>query len=215
MRIVIFANGDLQDISYERTLLRPDDVVYCANGGIRHAQALDRVPDLVIGDFDSIRDATRDWLAAHEVPTKTHPAEKDQTDLELAIDVAIDAGATALLLLGAAGSRLDHTFTNVSFLARAKSRGVSAELVVGRQHCRLLSEEQIVLVGEAGDTISLIPWGQDVHNVRITNVKWPLDGATLRFGDGLGVSNQSIESEVEVRVGDGRLLMVHHRGPVE
>lgn len=215
MRIVIFANGDLWDRAYERSLLRSDDIIYCANGGTRHAHTLDFVPDVAIGDFDSLDDETRDWLTSHDVPLRTHPAEKDQTDLELTMDVAIDAGATSLLLLGAAGSRLDHTFTNFSFLARAKARGVDAELVVGRQHCRMLSEEHCLFTGDAGDTISLIPWGQDVYNVWITNVKWPLEEKTLRFGDGLGVSNEFVKSQVEVRVGRGRLLVVHHRGPVE
>lgn len=215
MRVVIFANGELWASTYEQSLLRPDDVIYCADGGTRHAHALDLVPDVVVGDLDSLNDEIRDWLAAQDVPVKTHPAEKDQTDLELTIDVAVDAGATSLLLLGGAGSRLDHTFTNVSFLARARAHGVAAELVVGYQHCRLVCDERIVFTGDPGDTISLIPWGRDVHNVWITNVKWPLSGRTLRFGDGLGVSNVFVESQVEVRAGEGRLLIVHHRGPVE
>lgn len=215
MRVVIFANGDLWDRPYERRLVQSDDVIYCADGGTHHAHALDLIPDIVIGDFDSLGDEVRAWLDANDVPLTTHPAEKDQTDLELTIDVAIDAGATSLLLLGVAGTRLDHTFTNVSFLARAKERGVEAEIVVGHQHCRLLTEEVFVFRGEPGDTISLIPWGQNVYDVWITNVKWPLKRTTLKFGEGLGVSNVFVGSRVEVRVGSGRLLAVHHRGPVD
>lgn len=215
MRIVILANGDLWNATYERALLWSDDTIYCADGGARHARALDRVPDLVVGDFDSLDDDLRAWLETHDVPRRPHPAEKDQTDLELTVDVAIEAGASSLLILGAAGSRLDHTFTNVSMLARAGAYGVDAELVVGYQHCRLLRDEAIVVEGAPGDTISLIPWGHDVQNVSIQGVKWPLQDHTLTFGDGLGVSNLLLEERAEVSAGAGWLLVVHHRGPVE
>ncbi|HYN87749.1 MAG TPA: thiamine diphosphokinase [Ardenticatenaceae bacterium] len=214
MRIVLFGNGDLQDAVYERGLIRESDQIYCANGGTRHAFALGLVPDLVIGDTDSLPENPRRWLLENEVPVQSHPPQKDQTDLELAVHVAIARGARALLLLGGAGGRIDHTFGNLSLLVAARRANVRAELVTGREHCIFIEDEAIVLEGEPRQTLSLLPWGRDARGVSAEGVFWPLHDETLVFGENRGISNLFMDRRVRISVRDGALLIVHHRGPV-
>jgi thiamine pyrophosphokinase len=85
-RVVIFANGVLGDAGKARALLEPGDVIVCADGGARHARALGIEPRIIVGDLDSIEIA--DWNSAHaaSIPVQKHPHDKDQTDLELAIE---------------------------------------------------------------------------------------------------------------------------------
>ncbi|HBY94357.1 MAG: thiamine diphosphokinase [Ardenticatenaceae bacterium] len=215
MRVVIFGNGNLWDIDYERSLIRPDDRIYCADGGSRHAFELGIVPDLVIGDSDSLAEAPRAWLLSHNVSFQSHPTEKDATDFELALQAAIAAGADSVLMLGATGTRTDHTFANFSLLAAARRAGVAAQIVAGRQHCFFISNERIMIHGESGQTLSLLPWGDDARGVTAEGVYWPLRDATLVFGETRGISNVLVADEAQISVRQGVLLVVHHRGPVE
>lgn len=215
MRAVIFGNGTIWEVAYERGLIRPDDLILCADGGSRHAQALDVVPHRVVGDADSLPAAVRAWLIAYDVPFEAYPHEKDDTDFELALDVALAAGATRVLMLGATGTRVDHTFANISLLARAKRAGVAAEIVSGFQHCWLIWDETVEIEGEPGQTLSLLPWGGDAVGVSARGLYWPLADETLVFGEARGVSNVLLDTRAEVTVRRGCLLVVHHRGPVQ
>lgn len=215
MRVVIFGNGTLWDAEHERSLIRADDLIFCADGGARHAFELSIVPDLVIGDADSLAETPRAWLLANNVTIQSHPVEKNATDLELALQAAIESGADSVLLLAATGTRIDHTFANFSLLAAARQAGVAAQIVAGRQHCFYISNESITIRGAPGETLSLLPWGRDAHGVTAEGVYWPLHAETLTFGENRGISNVLVASEARVSVQRGALLVVHHRGPAE
>src|SRR5512145_747144 len=89
-RIIIFANGDLPDLNKVRSLLRADDFIICADGGTRHAFALGLMPNLVIGDMDSISKAHWQRVQEAGVPIELFPPDKNETDLELAINRAVE-----------------------------------------------------------------------------------------------------------------------------
>ena len=101
---------------------RDEVLVIAADGGYRLAAEVFGVPDLLVGDFDSI-----DALPVG-VPIVRHPAEKDDTDLALAANEAIDRGATDLYIYAALGGRLDHTVANLQLLASLAARGIRATL---------------------------------------------------------------------------------------
>jgi len=98
-RIIIFANGELPDLEQARAILRDDDYILCADGGARHALALDLIPNLVIGDMDSIDSAEWKRLEVKNIPIEFFPRDKNETDLELAINKAIAIMAAPPLLL--------------------------------------------------------------------------------------------------------------------
>lgn len=192
--------------------LRPaaNDLVIAADGGANWCAAWGWQPKLVIGDMDSVDEATAGRLRRAGVPFVEHPVEKDQTDLELALSVAVERGADEIVVAGALGGRIDHTLGNLALLALPLLAGLPVRMVDGGQSISLV-RDRLVVAGAAGDTLSLVPFGGDARGVSVTGVRWPLDDADLPLGPSLGISNRLTASEVEVTVQAGALLVVHSR----
>ena len=207
-RAIIFANGELPDPAAVRPLLRPDDWIIAADGGTRHALACGRPPHLVVGDLDSLGADQRARLEADGTEFLTYPADKDETDLELALLHAVAHGAGEIVVAGALGGRLDQTLANIQLLARPELCSVGVWITDGRQTARLVREE-IELQGAAGDRVSLIPFDGDVRGVRTDGLAWPLAGETLHFGQTRGVSNLMTGARAHVQVAAGLLLCIH------
>lgn len=212
-RVVLLANGTLPEPRYAQSLLHNTDHIIAVNGGTRIAWALQRVPDVVIGDSDSLPLPLQRWLEAHGVPHHTYPAEKDETDLELALRYTLTTGARALLCLGLAGGRLDHTLANLSLLVLVQSAQLGIEVVVGHEHLCLV-EDTVELQGEIGETVSVLPWGGDARGVSTEGLKWGLRGETLPFGPARGMSNVMVAPRARISLTAGLLWVCHHRGAI-
>lgn len=211
-RIVLVANGELTAPAYARRLLRPSDLVIAVNGGTRLAWRLGRVPDLLVGDADSLPAPLQAWLEAHEVPRHLHPRDKEHTDLELALHHAATLGPQRILLLGITGGRVDHTVANLSLMALGPRLGVALEAIVGEEHLVLVQERHRIL-GAVGQSVSLLPWGGDAVGVSTEGLRWALHGETLPFGPARGISNEMAAAVATVTLRAGLLLVSHHRGP--
>ncbi len=209
-RIVIFANGELPDLEKARALIRPDDVIVCADGGSRFARALGLRPDLIIGDLDSILRA--DWAAvkANGIAVQEHPHDKNETDLELALHYAVEQAPAEVLIIGALGKRLDQTLANIALLSDARLSKMVVRLDDGTEEvffCR--SQSQIE--GRVGDIVSLVPWGGAVEGVTTEGLRWALHSETLYPEKTRGISNEMVQAAAEVRIASGLLLIVHRR----
>jgi thiamine pyrophosphokinase len=207
MQAVIFANGVLGDGAVARALALEADLVIAADGGTWHALALDVTPDVVIGDLDSLGSEACDRLEEAGTQLITFPSGKDETDLELALLHAVDAGAEEITVLAALGGRLDQMMANLLLLAMPQLAEVVVQVVDGRQRAFLLRDE-VTIRGRAGDTLSLIPLGGDAAGVTTEGLAWTLDDETLRFGFARGVSNVLEASEAHVSLRRGLLLCV-------
>jgi thiamine pyrophosphokinase len=206
MHVLVFANGDLGDTECPRDV----DLVVCADGGIRHANALGIRPDLVIGDLDSLPDCEKGRLEAHNVCLIRHPRAKDETDLELALLYAAERGAERITVLGARGGRLDHELGNLLLLAHPALRELDVRLRAGEQEAMLIVAER-TLSGRRGDLLSLLPVGGDAHGITTEGLEYALSDGTLRLGPARGISNVFADSKVTVRVRSGLLLAIHTR----
>ena len=113
-RVIIFANGELPNIEKARALLRADDYIICADGGTRHALALGLKPNLIVGDLDSVTDVELKIASAKIVQ---YPRNKNETDLELALNHALERKPASILFIAALGNRLDQTLGNLSLLS--------------------------------------------------------------------------------------------------
>ncbi|HET6845720.1 MAG TPA: thiamine diphosphokinase, partial [Anaerolineales bacterium] len=116
-RLIILANGVVPDLNAARALLREGDRILCADAGARHARALGLLPDLVVGDLDSLEPTDLQWLSENDVPVTQYPRDKDRTDLELAIQHGLEQAPESIVIIGALGARLDHTLGNLALLA--------------------------------------------------------------------------------------------------
>ncbi len=208
MHVLIFANGDLGDTAC------PDgvDLVLCADGGMRHAQALGIRPDAVIGDLDSLPEQRPETLETRGVHVSVHPRAKDETDLELALLYAAEQGARRITVLGVRGGRLDHELGNLLLLAHPDLRGIDVRFLAGTQEVVLVEREK-VLSGSPGDLLSLLPIGGDAHGITTQGLEYSLDDETLYLGRTRGISNIFTGSRATIRLRSGLLLALQtHQG---
>lgn len=209
-RIVIFANGRLSQPELLQAQLQATDRIFCADGGTQHALALGLMPETIIGDLDSLSPKIISKMEAAGVTIHRHPEEKDQTDLELALALAVSEQPQEILLVTALGGRLDQMLANILLLTRPAYASVQLTLIDGPQWATLLRDHQtIVIEGQPGDTLSLIPLSPTVRQVNLTGVAWPLTGATLSFGSTLTISNVLTATQAVVQIGEGMILLVH------
>lgn len=208
MRALLFANGEIADYGAITRWLRTGDYCIAVDGGARHLDALGHQPDLVVGDLDSIDPAHLAQLREQGVGVEQHPAAKDATDLELAIERAVNDGATELVLLGAVGGRLDQTIANLLILAQ-RSWPVPLAIAEGDQLARVLRGPQsLSMTGPTGAYVSAVALSEEVTGVTYRGLEYPLQDATLQLGSTRGVSNTLASSPAHVSIETGTLLVV-------
>jgi len=210
MRSIIFANGEFcQTVNKINTT--KDDLVIAADGGSRHCQTLGIIPDLLIGDLDSTsNDLIQEWKNAGVLVIR-HPAQKDQTDLELALLHAQAEGASEIIVYGAVGGRLDMTFGNLLLLAHPELTS-QITLICGGEEVRALRPgESLVLHGAPGDIVSLISLGPGESRISTEGLEYPLDNEDLVFGLTRGISNQLAAEGAVIHLERGLLAVIHSR----
>lgn len=208
MRAVVFVNGEVRDYAVLASWLRPGDYLIGADGGTRHILALGLHPDAVVGDLDSLEPETVAELASQEIHIERYPVAKDQTDLELAIERGLAAGAGEILLLGALGGRLDQTLANLLILAQ-RNWPVPLRLAEGDQLAQVMrSGECLTLPAAKGSIVSAIPLSALVTGITYTGLEYPLLDATLAIGSTRGVSNVVVSTPATITIREGVLLVV-------
>jgi len=208
MAVLVFANGVIEDVEWIRPYLTNATAIIAADGGTRHLWALDQPPDTVVGDMDSLPDGIRPWLTAANTVFIEYPPEKDETDLELALLLAVARYDDEILLFGALGGRLDLMLANIILLASPPLDKRRIVPITEHEKAWLVTEAAEIQ-GAVGDTVSLIPLGGDVQVQATTGLQWPLTNEWLAFGPARGVSNVMTADIATVVVGDGRLLCIH------
>ena len=205
MRINLFLNGTMHQPESISKVIRPDDINIAVDGGARHCWKLGIQPAIAIGDFDSLNEDEIVRLLQEGAEMITYPKEKDQTDLELALELAMQRGADEVVILAGMGHRWDMTTANLLVLARPQYRDLHIRFVDNGQQIFCISE-QTELKGKIGDTVSLLPLGGDAQGVSTTGLKYPLEDETLYFSESRGVSNLITAEKVSVSLKSGTLL---------
>ena len=217
-RALIFINGDLPNLATARKIIRNDDFIIAADGGTRHALNLGLFPSIVIGDLDSLDSVNRRTLEENHVEIIMYPQDKDETDLELALAYAIDAGYEEIRLIAALGGRLDQTLGNLSLLTDESLSALDVraddgieEVFFARNQAQTCTEPCRSIHGRIGEIISLIPWGGDVKIARTKGLRWSLQNETLYAHKTRGISNEMTAEVAEIKIESGLLLIIHTR----
>jgi thiamine pyrophosphokinase len=208
MKVVVVASGEL-DVS-DAAWLDDADLVIAADGGAASLDRLGRTPDVLVGDLDSIDPTLVARLAVAGTTVERHPVDKEASDTELAVELAIGAGARSVVVLGAmGGSRLDHELANLLLLADPALAGHDVRAVRGSTLVRAVHDgERLELNGSPGELVTLLPVGGDALGVTTEGLRWPLTRARLRMGRSRGLSNEVVASPTSVRITNGTLLVV-------
>ena len=207
MTYIIIANGVMNDYSVAAPFLSGDFKLICCDGAVRHSFQMGIQPDFIVGDLDSADENILAYYKNNNTQFITFPAEKDETDSALAVELAIKCGATKIVLLGMTGLRLDHTMSNLGLLVKCDNAGISAVMVDFCNSITLISRTK-TLTSKKGSVLSLIPFGGDAFNVVTTGLQYPLNGETLTFCDSRGVSNVFLGDRASVSLERGLLLAI-------
>lgn len=185
--------------------------VLAADGGLAHARALGLRVEAAIGDFDSIAAEAVEEASAEGARVLAHPAEKDATDLELALDAALELRPARIVVLAGDGGRLDHLLGSFLLLGAPRYAGVAVEAAIGRARVHVVRREQ-ALEGRPGELVSLLALHGPAEGVRTEGLAYPLEGETLEPGSTRGVSNVFVAETARVTVERGVLLAVRPGG---
>ncbi len=192
-------------------------VVVAADGGARHARREGVAVDHLVGDLDSIESTELERLRADGTRVHSASVDKDETDFELALDLALELlgspPGAEVLVVGGSGGRLDHLLAIVAVLSGPRLAGHRVRALMGDALVQPLGPGRPVsLFGPRGSIVSLLPVGGPTHGVTTTGLAFPLWRATLASGTARGTSNRIESSPTGVEVGAGTLLVTQPSG---
>ena len=195
---VIFCAGGFSALAEPVT----GSYVIAADGGYDALLKMGLTPDVLVGDFDSVK------AVPEGIECVRHPTEKDETDTYLAYRIGVERGFFTFRVFGGVGGRADHTFANYALLLGAKNEGKNITLVDKNAEITVIKNEKVLLFGDAGKTVSVFAIGGDAKGVTLRGLKYEAEGINLSCAFPLGVSNSFINQGIsEISVEDGALLI--------
>ena len=213
-RVALVLDGD-SPIETWSCLLAPDAVVVAADGGVRHAQREGVAVGHLVGDLDSVSEAEITRLAEAGTAVHRYPTEKDETDFELAADLAGDLASGAVesaprvLVIGGNGGRLDHLFGNLEVLAGPRFAAITVTALMGTAVVQVAHPLRTVhLYGGVDSLVSLYPVGLPAVGITTVGLQYALRDDTLVPGSARGTSNLVQRAPASVRLGTGVLLVI-------
>ena len=205
-RILLFAGGNLG--SWALRDIQKDDWLVGVDRGSLFLVRNGLIPHLSIGDFDSVSAEEMAEIERHsEAVSSCDPVMKDLTDTEMALTWAIEQQPEEIVLIGVLGTRFDHTLANVHLLQKGLQAQIDCRIVDEKNEIRLIDRE-CTIVSEHFANVSLLPLTPEVTGITLTGFLYPLDNATLRIGDTLGISNVLSAEKGTVQIKSGKLLVM-------
>lgn len=207
----IITGGDISEQFLAGYLEKhPEELRIVVDGALEITHRLGLKPDYIVGDFDTVNQELLKFY--DEDIILRHPPEKDQTDTELAIETALNAGCNSLVFFGATGSRLDHSLGNIFLLESLLSRGIEAEILNENNKLYLKKCGFTLKRKKArGDFVSLLPLTETVEEVTLRGFKYPVEQLTFYRERTLGISNEITEEEATVEFSKGIFIVVESR----
>jgi thiamine pyrophosphokinase len=188
-------------------------IVIAADSGAEQAVTLGLDVDVVVGDMDSVDTDLLAMLESKGVRIERLPADKNETDAELALRLAVDHEATAIVVVGGGAGRLDHQLGLFAALFSDALRGVRVEARLGASRAYpLRGGETVAVACTTGSIVGLLPFGGDAHGITTRFLQWPLHAETLVVDATRGVSNRATADRFEVSLEVGRLLITLDAG---
>lgn len=179
--------------------------IIAADGGIKHASALGIEPELWLGDFDSTPDALKEQHK--HVQTMTFERQKAMSDGALAVQTALNNGATSIIFLGAlGGSRSDHSLAVMNQMMQLHENGIETMMTSGLEECWPLDAGEFEIYLPEGSMFSILPY-EDLKGLSITGAEYPLDNIETEFGSTLTLSNIS-KGQTKISLVEGRAVLI-------
>ncbi len=215
MRTLIISGGSIDtDLALE-LLKEPFERKIAVDGGAGFCYEHGITPTEIVGDFDTLDAKILNWYEEHTAAgiRRFNPV-KDATDTQIAVELALELGSTAITLLGGTGTRLDHVLGNIQTLYLPLVRGVDCQILDRHNRIRLIRERHVIRKSEQyGTCFSLLPYTEDVYGVTLRGARYPLEEHHMTvYGTGsLGVSNEIAAEQVEITMKSGILVLIESK----
>ena len=206
MRAFIYTGGTVRIESITEHP-KADDLCIAADQGYHTAKALGERIDLLLGDFDSIGSVPGD----EGMEIQRVPAEKDYTDTQLAVEIALERGADEIIIIGGLSGRLDHTLSTLAILEDLNARGVYCTVTDGQNRVRYMKSTSTLIARSPYKYLSIIAADEVVKGVDIEGCKYPLKKATLRRRNQFAVSNEITGNVAFISVKKGGVFIIESR----
>lgn len=213
-RVLIISGGKIEEpFAFDYISSHEFDLIIAADSGIEFLYRHQKKPDILVGDFDSAdANIVAFYREDKELEFREFQPEKDDTDTEIAVLLAIERGAEEVHLLGATGSRIDHMMANVALLGLLLERQIPAFLVDAQNRVRLVDQRTVLQKDtQYGDYVSLLPFMGDVTGLTLTGFKYPLLDFTMGGCHSIGISNEIKEQEAVITMKSGCLIVVESK----
>ncbi|HUH66724.1 MAG TPA: thiamine diphosphokinase [Syntrophales bacterium] len=209
--IIVVAGGEIRDMEFFRSKvsqLRAAEII-CADSGARYLHAIGLVPDVIIGDMDSIGPGVLRYFTERGSRIIRFPEGKNETDTQLAMEQAFGSAPDEIYVFGAFGTRIDHALANISLLAMGVKKGIDIRLI--DEWCEtFVAGRKCTIIGEPGQTVSLLPLSDTVTGITLKGFEYPLANGTMEIGRPYGVSNRLAAAKGVITVEAGSLLVIRY-----
>lgn len=206
-RILLFANGEFSQADFYLKEIREDDFIICADGSINFVWRLGLKVQMLVGDMDSADQNILAEFVEAGGQIKRFPAEKNESDLELAIIEAIKMCPEKIVIFGALGKRLDHLFANLVLLDLPLRAGIES-LILEENYEILLTDQDIEIKGDPESQLSIFPLDGPVRILKTEGLKYSLHNESLYVGAARGLSNQFTGDKAKITIESGKLLVI-------
>ena len=206
MRAYIYVGGAI-DAANVTDHPKGEDLLIAADSGFENAALLGERPTILVGDLDSIKDKKiPDGVEVYQVP-----AEKDLTDTQLAVELALSKGARDIVIVGGLSGRLDHTLSNLGVLEHLADLGCHGVITDGFNRARFLRNGSTLIPRGAYTYLSLLAADKTVKGVEIDGVKYPLKSTKLYRGHQFAVSNELTGNCAFIAVKKGSIYIIESK----
>ncbi len=201
MKIIIISAGNCFNIEKLKKHISKSDYIICADGGYEHLTKIGIKPDLIVGDFDSLKS---DINCENIIRL---PVEKDDTDTLFALKKAFEKNPDEIIIYGGIGSRFDHSYANMCLAGICAEKNIKAKVTDGFNSIYIIMDK-ISLKSKKGKTVSIYSFSDKCEGVTLSGFKYPLSDFTLLKENIIGTSNIIISEEAEIRIKSGKLIVI-------
>ena len=213
MKYLIVCGGEIDGNFAERLIMSSGfEVIIAADRGMDFLYEHKITPDIIVGDFDSVKNEALSYFKEKGM-SDIHVLnpEKDDTDSECALQIALDHGADHIIIIGATGTRIDHVLGNISLLGKAMSEGKMAELLDTHNRIRMINNElEIEKNKQYGKYVSIIPVCKN-NKITLEGFKYPLKDYTFEGFNTLGISNEIVDDIAKITVNEGQYIVIESK----
>lgn len=208
MKAIIVTGGNKPSKKLLNSYIKSGDLIIGADKGSEYLYDYEIMPNIILGDFDSISEEKLKKIEEKQVEIIKFPPEKDYTDTEIAIMEAMKRGADTLYLFGGLGTRADHSLGNIGLLLTTKNKG--ARLLIVDDHNKMyLADKNMSLNGSQGEIISFHALSDVVKGFEIRGAKYNLNSYDMHLLDPRAVCNEFIDTPINIKYESGELLIIH------